>query len=245
VKEFSQIMRTYSELCEEARIMELEVLGELHKLKARFNSAAYTEQSVRYKLAIKYIQQKLERKDNNDSPDDLGTTMWLISREIAKYYAIRGEINYYLGKYLELYRDMEKAITYNRDEPLAHRGLALYYLKKKEYEKALGRINRAINLDGGNYEYYLLRGIISYQMKNAPSAIENLLKSIELNANDYLIYEWLGTIYTDLKRWRDAEESFTKSLELEPNNSSIIDKRNYVQAERKKAWLAVIHASNK
>lgn len=69
------------------------------------------------------------------------------------------------------------------------------YVLKKEYEKAIEYINRAINLNLNFGSAYKLRGLIYYNTNQQNQAIVDFKKAIEINSKDDNAYKYLAKIY--------------------------------------------------
>jgi tetratricopeptide (TPR) repeat protein len=65
-------------------------------------------------------------------------------------------------------------------------------------------IDKAIELDGSKYVYYLSRGVIHAQLNNTDESIKDHLKAMELNPVNPQIRLNLGLLYTKLKNYPEA-----------------------------------------
>jgi tetratricopeptide (TPR) repeat protein len=201
----------------------------LAELKKRISSDAYKERHYIYRIIIKSIERKFIIRVLTVRPADLSFIVRDQMEELGRLYAIRGNINFYMGKNEALYEDCIKSLAHEQHEAFAYQGLALYYMTAKSYDKALENIDRASELNPNDYEHHLIKGIINYWLNDFQGAFRHLARSVRIDPNLYISQEWLGIVYTELKRWEDAEAAFIKCFELEPDNVNVIGRLNDIR----------------
>jgi len=108
---------------------------------------------------------------------------------------------------------MEKLDNTNSE---LYKSYARYYRLIEDYENALTSINKAISLNSDDDYYFLLRGIILYELKKYELALKDFLSKYE--GDDYLILKnlYLGRIYSRL-------DSLEKSMEYYLTFEEIMD----------------------
>jgi tetratricopeptide (TPR) repeat protein len=151
------------------------------------------------------------------------------------------------GKIAEAIAKMEEAVTAKPDLTAGYEALAKLYLRTKNYDKAIDRANKALDIDTDNQDMfgiladsYTAKGdkakAAEYRKKLPADAAsmfneaahlinsgkdeqaEPLLKSA-ISANDKFAqaYYELGMLYVRSQKNADAKANLQKYLELEPN----------------------------
>jgi len=151
------------------------------------------------------------------------------------------------GKILEAIAKLEEAVTAKPDLTAGYEALAKLYLRNKNYDKAIDRANKSLEIDNDNQdmftvltEAYTAKGdkakAAEYRKKLPADAAsmfndaahlinsgkdaeaEPLLKSA-IAANDKFAaaYYELGMLYVRTQKNADAKTNLQKYLELEPN----------------------------
>lgn len=94
------------------------------------------------------------------------------------------------------------------------------YYQDKQYDKAIEKMNKAIELDPQDYYTYYYRGICYLELKDYQKAISDFDKAIELNPNYSDAYGARGLSYTFVKDYQQALNDFNEMLRLDPTNRS-------------------------
>ena len=102
------------------------------------------------------------------------------------------------------------------------------YFQKALYEKSLLNIDKAIELENENYNFFNLKGLIFLKIKNYEESIKNFEKSILINSKNSDAYTNLTFIYTELKNFNKALENINKAITYFPNNSDYFDMRGKI-----------------
>jgi tetratricopeptide (TPR) repeat protein len=100
----------------------------------------------------------------------------------------------------------------------------------KNYKEAMKCLDKAICLDANNYDAYLQKGDLLYNLNKYEDAIEYYDRSIQINPNNSDVYFSKGCSLKKLNRLNEAIENFEKSIQLKPSNLN--------------AHLAEIHSRN-
>jgi tetratricopeptide (TPR) repeat protein len=124
-------------------------------------------------------------------------------------------------KPLDAIREFQKAIELNPSIAEVHFYLSQAYGQTEEWPKALEHIDRAIQLDSKQPQYFNQRGLIFSRQKKFNKALPDALRAIELKPVDYIEYYYfnLALIYRDLLRPQDAMEAYQKTLLVAPKFS--------------------------
>ena len=91
---------------------------------------------------------------------------------------------------------------------------AKYFFDRKEYQRAIPFLDKAIELDGENSEFYNLRAISYRQMENYHWAIADYGQAIFLNPTDSVLYANRANSYYQINEYGKALRDIERSLEL-------------------------------
>ncbi len=94
-----------------------------------------------------------------------------------------------------------------------------YYSSLKSYEKAIDDLNKAIELDPNNSQFYLDRVNRYLSLMSYEKAIDDCNKAIELDPNNAEFYLGRGICYFFLKSYDKAIDDLNKAIEFDPENS--------------------------
>lgn len=116
---------------------------------------------------------------------------------------------------------------------------ALYYIDRKEINKAFGDIGKAIDLDNKNADYFVALSDIYMALGKIPGCLDALKKAEELDAsnNDALLK--LAEVYLILKDYQNTFNYTGKALDLDPVNPVAYFIRGYTYMEQGDTALAI------
>jgi adenylate cyclase len=106
------------------------------------------------------------------------------------------------------------------DESLSegHGLLGEIYLWKKQHERAIGELEKAISLDPNNAELLSALGGILAWAGRPDEAVELIRKAMRLNPVYPAPYLWnLGHVYFLMEQYEQAVDVFIRALNLNPN----------------------------
>jgi tetratricopeptide (TPR) repeat protein len=139
----------------------------------------------------------------------------------AEFYYARGLLNNTKEKYVKSLQDFDKAFALNPNLNsfglYLNRGVA--YFNLEELEKALGDLNKAIEIDPKNASAYHSRGLIYYEQADYENAVKDFLKSSDYSPNNPVTYYNLGMAYNKMEDVENACLYFHKSCQLGNTNS--------------------------
>src|SRR5215213_7586294 len=99
--------------------------------------------------------------------------------------------------------------------------------QKREYEKARGIIEKAIDEDPEYADAYLLSGFLAQKKRDYKTMSEMLKKAIELcEGIDPEAYYQLGWLEYDMKKYKEAEKHLNRFLEFDKINEEHGTKAN-------------------
>lgn len=108
---------------------------------------------------------------------------------------------------------LNSAVLYN---------LGICYNELGQYDEAVIRLKRAVQLDPGHAHAWVGIGNAYYRMRKPEQALEAFEKAVELDPNDGYTHRNLGGILIGFKRIDDALVHLRKSLELMPDDPQSI-----------------------
>ena len=91
------------------------------------------------------------------------------------------------------------------------------YRNKKEWDRALADINKAVQLNPKNRRNYYIRGLLFYDQDNYDRAIPEFSQAIRIDPKYDEAYYYRGRSYFLKKEYKSAIPDFTESTKLDPN----------------------------
>lgn len=125
---------------------------------------------------------------------------------------------------------------------------ANYYMDKasfnymrKEYDKSIVNLNKALKLEPENPAIYTHLGNVYIRKKEYNKAIENLNKALEINHRYFDAIMTLGLLYLEIDEPALSSEYIEKARKLKPGKSKdideILEKLEKQLAKEKQAFL--------
>ncbi len=139
-------------------------------------------------------------------------------------YNIIGKANLEAGDLDAAIGSFSKALQDNTSEAQYYY-LFLAYFNKKEYDKAVQQINRAIAENENFYGYYLNRGSARLMMGRFEQALHDYNHALRLEPNVPDSYFLRGRVLDTLRQHNLAIRDFTKAIELNPTDGTYYSKR--------------------
>jgi tetratricopeptide (TPR) repeat protein len=93
------------------------------------------------------------------------------------------------------------------------------YIDKKEYEKAIDFLDKAIVLYPKNSQLYGLRANSYVELNQYEKAVEDYTKAINLDSQRPYSYGLRGASYAELNQYEKAVEDYTKAINLYPQET--------------------------
>jgi len=120
----------------------------------------------------------------------------------------------------ELFEQEEKE---KKDSDYAYEAYnkALYFIDKREYEKALPYLEIAIKTDISSLKAwaYFKIGFCYGKLKSYAKAIEAFKQAIRINPDDAKAHYNLGCAYYDLGLYREAIEAYKQAIRIDPDDA--------------------------
>jgi TolB-like protein/Tfp pilus assembly protein PilF len=119
----------------------------------------------------------------------------------------------------EVKSDIERALAIAPESPDAYLALGIFhYWVHRDYDSALGALDRAIELQPSNSESRTARAAVYRRRGEWRRSLAEYERVLELNPRDSFSSTELGNTYLWLRRWSEAEHSLTRALALDPHN---------------------------
>jgi Flp pilus assembly protein TadD len=96
--------------------------------------------------------------------------------------------------------------------------LAHFYIEQNSYEKAVGLLAQATDLDPKTARYWDALGMAYMGLERFKEAETPIRRAIDLDPDDYSAYNNLGRVYQVSGRPSEAEAAFKRSIELNPGS---------------------------
>ncbi len=110
-----------------------------------------------------------------------------------------------------------KAIADNPEDPANYSARAMLYMTIGDNEKALGDLDKALELDSRDLRLLNQRAYLKRNLQQFDSAIEDLNSALEVKPDDIDTKLHRGLAYMDAKKFDLAIADFTVSLEADPS----------------------------
>jgi tetratricopeptide (TPR) repeat protein len=143
------------------------------------------------------------------------------------------------GQYAEARAEYEKAMA--KLEPANHpavlRGIARTYYEEKQLDKAIGALQKALEIKPDDAEsrklmanLYVDKGIEAYNATRLPEAAQQFGLAIENDAGLADAYYYRGLALMAQSKNAEAKADFQKMLELDPNHPQAADAREFLKS---------------
>ena len=164
---------------------------------------------------------------------NLGLDSSLVSRKIhyfskalelnfrlAAAYQKRGMLYYFQGKYKEMLEDHLSLAELEPFDSEAQLMLAVAYLNRENYDRAVVTLTRAIELDPRLARAYSYRGEANRPKRMAAEAIQDSTRAIKLAGNKQVTsraYATRANAYSKLGKYELAYADINEALRLDPS----------------------------
>ncbi len=147
----------------------------------------------------------------------------------AEYYSAIGDLLFEHKDIAGSTKWLQKAISINPEDPVAHLKIAKMFLFTKDYPKAFAEINTVLRQDIYNPEAYFLKGMIYKDLKDTSKAISSFQTVINVSPQYKDAYIQLGILYS-AKRDPVALQYYDNAFRLDTLDvSPLYDRGMYYQ----------------
>lgn len=194
-------------------------LGELDEAERLLNEVLIIDPENA--LAFKYLGYIETDKKNFDKAleyfakvpeDDLEAEDYV---KIAKIYNEKEQIT-------EAYRNLDKAIELDKENPeiLYEYGIILF--NNKEYDEALVKFDNYQEISGKSDASQVYKGLIKYSQEKYEDAILEFEEAVRINDKFAFSYLWLANAYLANNNREKALQNYEKVVELDPSNEDAV-----------------------
>jgi len=111
--------------------------------------------------------------------------------------------------------------------PWAYYSRGTSYGHKKDFNRAIADVTKAIEIDPTIIEGYFMRGLYYKIQENYTLAINDYSKLIEIAPDDAEAYYHRGNSYSAKKEYKAAISDYTKAIEIDPSLSAKYFEKHY------------------
>ena len=171
-------------------------------------------------------QKKKDFEKAKDAYDKAIKTMGDKSPDVGTLYFLRGVCYDKLSRIDEAVADMEKAISYDKENPLYLNYLGYLMMDNgRDLTKAMELVEKAVKLLPNNGAILDSQGWGYYLAGKYEDALKVLEKAVQLESENAVVNDHLGDIYWKLGRKREARFQWSHALTLEEENSDALRER--------------------
>lgn len=100
----------------------------------------------------------------------------------------------------------------DNDKAVAHYNIAVNFLKRDEYQKAIDEFQTSLSYNPDNSNAYYNMGITYYNMNKFEKALEYYNKVLLYKPNDALTHYNIGVVYSGLHKMDEAAKSYINAI---------------------------------
>lgn len=169
------------------------------------NAAVNIRQAEEYAMAHRYQQagNAYRKVLENDSKN----------REALFGYA---QMSYYLNNIKQAREALEQLLELEPDNAYALAYMGKLYAEDENYLRASQYINRAIDVDSSNYDFFLDQGTYEHYLGHFDAAMASWTKSISLNPDYFLAYVYRAGLYSERSQFSEALADYMNVVRTNP-----------------------------
>src|SRR6056297_9390 len=170
--------------------------------------------------------QRFDRREEIDAAIEQFKRALQEDSNFARAYAGLGDAYLYLYRRTEdvnwiqpAVENVEKALSITDEYSPVYTTYGLLLIETGEYEEALKMLNRALQIDPGNFEAYRGKARAYLAQQRTEEAEATCKKAIEMKPDYWAGYAELGVFYYENSRFEEAADQFEIVTDLTPNNA--------------------------
>ncbi|MBR7063816.1 MAG: tetratricopeptide repeat protein, partial [Treponema sp.] len=164
-----------------------------NNVQANIQQAGMHTLNKKYKLAFNCYNAALQKDGNN----------------VDALFGC-GQSSYYLGKFSDAKKYLEKAISIDKTHSMSYAFLGKVYNDYENYKKASSYVQDAIKCDDSRPEFYTDLGFYLHKQNRLEEAEAALTKAIELEKDYFLAYSYRASLYKQQKQYMKALYDYYK-----------------------------------
>ena len=139
-----------------------------------------------------------------------------LGQDSAEYHFELGAVSERLGRKPEAEQELSHAIELNPRHAMALNYLGYVFVERGvELERAVGLIQRAVELDPDNGAFLDSLGWANYKLGRLDLAAQQLEEAILHIDDDAVVYDHLGDVYVKMGRGKEALDTYRRALVLD------------------------------
>jgi serine/threonine-protein kinase len=142
-----------------------------------------------------------------------------LNQRLASGHMAMGAVYVAAKQPAEAERELETAVSLDREDPATHRELATLYQNQRKFAEEERVLQRAVAVRPGDWISQNELGVFYRSQQRYAEAEQAYRKVISLSPDNHLGYRNLGVALSSLGRNREAEEYLRKALALQPQAS--------------------------
>ena len=171
-------------------------------------------------LYHKRARMHYENTAYNKALSDIGDAIRL-EPDRDKHLILLSEIYEGMNKFKDAKEVLERVADRNQKNLEANLKLSRLELAYKNYQQAIIRANRALDIEPENAEAYYLKGYVYQEQGDTDKAIDHYMRSVENNPKFHDPYIQLGNIFSDMNDPR-AVDFYNGALNMNPDDVSTL-----------------------
>lgn len=178
---------------------------------------ALSDLNIAIELKLKNISDN-SNINNLRMPMEDGSLNFKQTQNKAFAYYNRGRVNFYLGNYANVLKDMTESIHFNSGnwDAYLYRGMAK--AKVKDYVAALEDFNKVLVLNTEKVDALFERGNIFFILHEYEKAVNDYNAAIKIKP-DAKLYSNRGNVKFQLKDYASSIIDYNEAIALEPENA--------------------------
>jgi tetratricopeptide (TPR) repeat protein len=120
----------------------------------------------------------------------------------------------YGGKHDEALQYFKKAISLAPNQAIYYAELAIIFIIKENFSKALEVVNKSLELDNTLAQAHYVRGVAQGRNGNLPAALQDLTTALQIDPSHAKAYYQRGGFNSDLENYEEAIQDISRSFEL-------------------------------
>lgn len=139
----------------------------------------------------------------------------------APIYTQIGKSYFMIGSYDSSSYYLNMAIVFGANSEADYYHLALSQNNEGDFQKAKLNVNKSIEKNGSNANYYILRGDANFGLEDYENAKTDYEKALSLDPNNNSIYKNLANVYMVLDNPEKALENINKGIDSATGDDKI------------------------
>ena len=147
----------------------------------------------------------------------------ILKSNAPKEFKSRAYVNKYLWSNHRNKKNLDNALRLDIKNEKAHLNYAVHYATKKQWKKAMKRVNYGLKMIPNSQELYFLKGRINLDQKHIKEAVKHFKTALKIDLPKIKIYVHLFFCYLALEDPENTSKYFNYAVNLDGNYNSTLD----------------------